>query len=210
MSDIRIYTGRGCGWAVRNYAALREKGVEFTAIPAVDGDGNKLPEFLAATPYGKTPVLVEGETTVFESTIINEYIDERYPQPPLMPDDPRERAAGRKWGHYCDNSLLPQLTVIARSKPADREAAVAALERPLDRLEATLLAVRSAGPYFFGDRFSLLDIAFHTFFTTLDAVRRQAASEHAVLPPMLHGWREAVRDRESIRYAETFRDTLAF
>jgi len=210
MSEIRIYTGRGCGWAVRNYAALREKDVEFTAIPAVDGDGNKHPAFLATTPYGKTPVLVDGITAVFESNIINEYIDERFPQPPLLPDDPRERAAARKWIHYCDNSLLPQLTTIARSEPAEREPAVVALEQQLAWFETTVLANRPAGPYFFGDRFSLLEIAFHTFYTTLGAVRAHAGDDRASLPSRMYGWQEAIRERESVRYAEAFRDALAF
>lgn len=210
MSDIRIYTGRGCGWAVRNYAALREKGAEFTAIPSVDARGNKLPEFLAASPYGKTPVLLDGATIVFESNIINEYIDERFPQPPLLPDDPRDRAAARKWIHYCDNSLLPRLTAIVRSEPAEREPAVAALEQQLDWFETTVLATRPAGPYFFGDRFSLLEIAFHTFYTTLGAVCAHAGDDRASLPTRMHGWQEAIRERESVRYAEAFREGLGF
>jgi glutathione S-transferase len=210
MSDIRIYTGRGCGWAVRNYAALREKRVDFTAIPAVDASGNKLPEFLATTPYGKTPVLVDETTTVFESNIINEYIDERFPHPPLLPDDPQDRAAARKWIHYCDNSLLPQLTVIARSETAERESAVARLEKQLDWFESTVLATRNPEPYFFGDRFSLLEIAFHTFYTSLDAVRAHAGNDTAALPPRMHAWAEAIRQRESVRYAETFREELGF
>lgn len=210
MSEIRIYTGRGCGWAVRNYAALHEKGVEFTAIPPVDAEGNKLPEFLAATPYGKTPVLLDGEISVFESNIINEYIDERFPQPPLLPDDPRDRAAARKWIHYCDNRLLPQLTTIARSGKDERDAAIARLEEQLDWFEAAVLVPRLEGPYFFGDRFSLLEIAFHTFYTTLGAVEAHGGDDMAALPPAMRDWRGAILERGSIRYAEAFRDGLGF
>jgi glutathione S-transferase len=184
--------------------------VEFTAIPAIDASGNKLSEFLATTPYGKTPVLVDAATTVFESNIINEYLDERFRQPPLMPDNPQDRAAARKWIHYCDNTLLPQLTAIARSGEDERAPVIARLQEQLDWFETAVLAPRFESPYFFGDGFSLLEIAFHTFYTSLDAVRTHAGNDAAILPPRMHAWAEAIRQRESVRYAEAFRGGLGF
>lgn len=211
MPDIRIYTSRGCGWAVRNYAALREKRVDFTAIPAVDAAGNKLVEFLAATPYGKTPVLLDGTTAVFESSLINDYIDDRFPEAPLMPDDVTGRAEARKWMHYCETRLLPQLTAIARAEgAAAREGALGGLQENMEWFEAAVLTTRFEGPYFFGERFSLLEIVFHTFFSTLDAVHGWAGESPRILQPLLLDWREAIAERESIRYAEDFRRNLGF
>ena len=210
MPDIRIYTGRGCGWAVRNYAALREKGVEFTAIPAVDGDRNKLPAFLAATPYGKTPVLIDGAISVFESNLINEYVDERFPQPPLMPDGPKDRVEARKWIHYCDQALIPQLSAIARAEPGDRGRVAAGLAERIRWVETMVLDRQFVGPYFFGECFSLLDIVFHTFFTTLDAIRTQRDDRGVTLPRGFVAWEEAIRARESIRFAEAFREAMEF
>ena len=119
MASVLLYTNRNCGWAVRNYAALIEKDVDFEAQPAADVDGNKSTEFLKLTPYAKTPVLVCGGHAVFESTLINEYIDERFPDPPLMPEGARERSNVRKWIHYCEHRLLPMLTTIARTRDPD-------------------------------------------------------------------------------------------
>ena len=77
MAEVTIYTSRTCGWAVRNYAALVEKGIEFDTVPAKGDDGEKLTAFLALTPYGKTPVLTYEGTAVFESSLINEFINDQ-------------------------------------------------------------------------------------------------------------------------------------
>lgn len=74
--------------------ALREKGVAFEArLPVGVGPGTGLePAFTAASPRAEVPALVDGDVSVFDSTIILDYVDERWPEPPLLPASPAERA----------------------------------------------------------------------------------------------------------------------
>src|SRR5262249_10123911 len=95
-------------WKVR--ICLAEKKLEYrTETPA---DREKDP-FKSLTPVGKMPVLVlEDGTPIFESTIINEYLQERYPRPPLMPNDPADRARARMFEDFCDLYLAPALRLV--------------------------------------------------------------------------------------------------
>ena len=83
--------------------ALRDKGVVFnTEVPESFGTGRNDGPFAAATPRGEVPVLIDGPTRVFESTVIMEYIEERWPDPPLLPRDPGARAVARMTEDVCD------------------------------------------------------------------------------------------------------------
>ena len=83
--------------------ALREKGVPFHAeLPADFGTGAADGPLARASPRAEVPVLIEGDVRIFESTIILEYIDERWPDPPLLPRDPAARAAARITEDVCD------------------------------------------------------------------------------------------------------------
>ncbi|MCJ2011583.1 glutathione S-transferase family protein [Methylobacterium sp. J-076] len=83
--------------------ALREKGVPFTAeLPESFGTGRSDGPFAAANPRTEVPVLIDGDTTIFESTVILEYVEERWPAPPLLPRDPAARAFARVTEDVCD------------------------------------------------------------------------------------------------------------
>lgn len=83
--------------------ALREKGVPFrTELPESFGTGNLDGPFAAANPRTEVPVLIDGDVTIFESTVILEYIEERWPEPPLLPRDPAARAFARVTEDVCD------------------------------------------------------------------------------------------------------------
>ena len=83
--------------------ALREKGLNFQAkVPETLGTGRTDGPFAAANPRAEVPVLIDGPTRVFESTVIMEYIEERWPEPPLLPRDPAARAFARMTEDVCD------------------------------------------------------------------------------------------------------------
>ena len=99
---------RLCEHPLSSYAqkikiALREKGVTFTAeVPDSFGTGRSDTPFAAANPRTEVPVLIDGDVTIFESTVILEYIEERWPEPPLLPRDPAARAFARLTEDVCD------------------------------------------------------------------------------------------------------------
>src|SRR5688572_7642704 len=77
----------------RTRVVLYEKTIPYETVPVdLVAKEQKKPEFLKMNPYGKVPVLVDGDTILYESCIINEYLEERYPEPPLLPRDPGQRA----------------------------------------------------------------------------------------------------------------------
>ena len=211
MAEVMIYTCRYCGWAVRNYAALIEKGVSFDTVPAKDDNGSKLGTFLSLTPYGKTPVLSHAGTAVFESHLINEYIDEQFPDPPLLPDDPGSRSESRKWTHYCENSLLPALTRIAKAPDDEvRELAIAEFVSRMNWFARRVMTSNWHGPYFFGEKFSLLDLVFSTLFQTTREIE-QALTIPLPLPnEAMRRWAENVLARPSLRSAKAIREKLEF
>ena len=88
-----LYSGTTCPFSQRCRLVLFEKGMDFE-VRDVDLF-NKPEEISAMNPYGQVPILVERELILYESNIINEYIDERFPHPQLMPADPLMRARAR-------------------------------------------------------------------------------------------------------------------
>ncbi len=211
MADVTIYTSRNCGWALRNYAALIEKGISFNTVPAKDDAGTKLDAFLSLTPYGKTPVLSYEGTTVFESCLINEFIDEQFPDPPLLPDDPGSRSNSRNWTHYCENSLFPMLTQISKA-PNDnaRMPSVAEFSARMSWFATHALPANWRGPYFFGEQFSLLDLVFSTLFQTTGEIERAANILLPLPNEAMQRWADNVLARPSLRSAAEIREELEF
>jgi RNA polymerase-associated protein len=90
-------------YAQKVKVALREKHIAFTAeIPTDLGSGTTAGAFKAANPRAEVPVLVDGSAQIFDSTVIMEYIEERWPEPPLLPRDPAARAFARITEDVCD------------------------------------------------------------------------------------------------------------
>ena len=125
----------------------------------------KPPEMLAKHPLGKVPYLDDGELTIFDSTVINEYLDERYPTPRLMPSDPAARMRVREAEQFADEAMLvgsmPPIWMPYWSEPAKRNAEQMQkgrdllLTRDLPFLDK-LLERAGAGGYVCGE-FSLAD-----------------------------------------------------
>ena len=103
--------------------ALTEKDLSYEKV-FVDLTKNeqKTPEFLRLNPYAKVPVLIDDDEIVYDSTIINEYLEDEYPHPPLMPTQSGERARVRMFEDFADNSFTAQgnLLVAELRKPAEQ------------------------------------------------------------------------------------------
>jgi glutathione S-transferase/RNA polymerase-associated protein len=95
-------------YAQKNKIAMREKGVEFEArTPMGIGSGSALAEFERVSPLREVPALVDGDFSLFDSRLILEYIEDRWPEPALLPRDPRERAQARRIEQVMDRHYEP-------------------------------------------------------------------------------------------------------
>jgi glutathione S-transferase len=92
---------------MRTRMVLHEKGIDFE-VHEVDLS-NKSEEFLSVSPYGKVPVLRVNGSSLYESNIVNEYLDEVYDSPKLMPENPEERASVRSWMAFADDYFCPSV-----------------------------------------------------------------------------------------------------
>src|SRR5215470_655257 len=95
---ITLYDAVPSSNSDRSKIVLQEKGLPYKRVTLnLANKDQKRPEFLKLNPYGKVPVLDDDGKILFESCIINEYLDEKYPNPPFMPRDPYLRGAEGFW-----------------------------------------------------------------------------------------------------------------
>jgi maleylacetoacetate isomerase len=149
---------------------LRLKGVEHHVIPVSmvkSGGEQHGAEYRAINPQGLLPTYSDHDLVLTQSLAILEYLDERYPDPPLLPQDPRLRARARQYAQIiaCDLQPLTNLRVLAYLRNTLKADATARslwmrhwLLEALDGLELWLTAERRSGPYCVGDQVTLADI----------------------------------------------------
>lgn len=122
---------------------------------------NKPKDLLELNPYAKVPVLVDGDGVIYESAIVNEYLDEKYPTIRLMPTTPLQRAKARIWIDFFNSRVHPAAHDIVHDKEPDK--AKKRMHEHLHALEREMAGKR----YIVGD-YSLADVTFIPFY-----VRRQ-------------------------------------
>ena len=152
--------------------ALLEKGLEFERINVdLSKREQKQPEYLKIHPFGQVPALDDEGFIVYDSTIINEYLEDEYPYPPLMPKDSEGRARARMMEDFRDTHFNPPCVKIIyemRKPEGERVADVIAtakadINKCFDRIERAL-----QGKEYLAGSFSLADIAFMANFDLLD------------------------------------------
>jgi RNA polymerase-associated protein len=145
---------------------LFEKGMDFE-IRDVDLF-NKPEDIAVMNPYGQVPILVERDLILYESNIINEYIDERFPHPQLMPGDPVDRARVRLFLLNFEKELFTHVSVLeSRQIKGNEKAAEKARAYIRDRL-TQLAPVFLKNKFMLGDSFSMLDVAIAPLLWRLD------------------------------------------
>ena len=151
-SVMTLYSAPTDPWSHRTRLVLAEKGI---AIELVDVDMAKLPEdLLDLNPYHSVPTLVDRDLVLYDSRVIIEYLDERFPHPPLMPIDPVTRAQFRVALYRVERDWY----ALARDIEADPEGKVAAHSRKvLGEAISASAEVFKAKPFFLSDEFSLVD-----------------------------------------------------
>jgi stringent starvation protein A len=159
---MTLYSGTVCPFSQRCRIVLYEKGMDFQII---DVDVLNKPEDLAVmNPYNKVPVLVERDLILHEANIINEYIDERFPHPQMMPADPVMRGRTRLFLHRFEQELFSHIEAIEGGGQKAADKARIAIRDNLSQL-APLFAKQK---FMLGDEYSMLDVAIAPLLWRLD------------------------------------------
>ncbi|QDC43342.1 glutathione S-transferase N-terminal domain-containing protein [Methylophilus medardicus] len=150
---MRLYSGTVDPYSHRCRIVLFEKGMDFEVI---DVDlTNKTEDLAILNPYGEVPVLVERDLVLSEANIINEYIDERFPHPQLMPADPVMRARARLFLYNFEKDLFSHIKDIESN---DEQVSERARKVVRDNL-TQLVPIFAKQSYLMGDEYSMLDVA---------------------------------------------------
>ncbi len=150
---MTLYSGTTDPYSHRCRIVLFEKGMDFQVI---DVDLANKPEDLAViNPHNEVPVLVERDLVLQQANIINEYIDERFPHPQLMPADPVMRARARLFLHNFEEQLFSHIADIESGDQKLADKARAAIRDNLTQI----VPLFTKQQYMLGDEFSMLDVA---------------------------------------------------
>jgi glutathione S-transferase len=196
---IKLYDFKSSPNCQRVKVVLAEKNLPYDIISIDLRKGEqKKPEYLKLNPYGKVPVLMDDSTVLYESCIINEYLNEKYPTPPLMPADFGKRAQVRILIDYgmahLDGPYQKLRMELMKERTAQDPLVVDAAKSDLRNLLQHLESEIGDRPYLCGD-FSLVDAALIPRFIRLEGF--------GVLPdsslPRLGKYLQRMKERPSVR-----------
>lgn len=208
MAKVELFSFEACPYAQRTRMVLIEKGIAFD-LTEIDLF-NRPAWFHDVSPYGKVPVLRHDGHVVYESGIVNQYLDEAFPQPPMMPADAFGRAQARIWMDYCETRFL----TAAHRLMAERGNG-AKLAENRDKLTEVLRFIEheglrklGKGPCWMGGTEpTLVDFHFLPFFERFAVYEELAGAQWPDDCTRLRQWYEAMGERRS--FIET-RHTLDF
>jgi glutathione S-transferase/RNA polymerase-associated protein len=199
-------------YAMKVKMALLEKGLEFQAIlPDGMANGTAGGAFVDASPRAEVPALVDGEIKVFDSTVILEYLEDKWPSPALLPKTPAERARVRMIEDVMDGLYEPnnwgvlEVTRFKRASGALADQMVGYAKSNIDQLQHWLDGQLGGKPWFNGESFGWGDIACAPY------INRSAA--YGYTPPAgseLADWLVRVNQRPSVaKVIEQMRQVIA-
>jgi glutathione S-transferase len=179
---LTLYDAARCPYCARVRILLAEKAIPYETVEI---DLQNRPKWLyEKNPVGKVPVLEEDGFVLPESRVILEYLEERHPEPPLLPPNPAERALVRLWIERFSGLSRPYYRVVFDGDRAE------ALDAELAKLDSAL----AASPFLGGTRFSLADIAYFPWVIRAEARARVDLGRHE----NLSGWLGRLAERPSI------------
>jgi glutathione S-transferase len=198
---LKLYSGPLSMFGAKAEIALREKGLSFelemVAFSQAAGYSPRHPEVLRVNPKRQVPVLIDGAVEIFDSTQIFEYLEHRWPDPPLWPASPAARAGARQLEHASDEVFFPHVIRLmglrASPDPVNSTDWVQAREG-IDGYYAKLERLLAGREYLAGE-YSYADIAFYMaqFFAARHTVPMSTAH------PGLLAWRRRMAARPAVR-----------
>ncbi|NEO86048.1 MAG: glutathione S-transferase family protein [Spirulina sp. SIO3F2] len=199
MANRKLYYSRLSNNARRVWIALLEKGLDFELVPVQLTGEQFNPEFLALNPFHHIPVLVDDGFRVLESVAIMDYLEAKYPTPPLLPSGPQALAKVRMIEMVQLNEMVPATfpllrhTVGIKVDPPTLAAAHQQVQTILDFYESQL-----AGDYFVGEQFTCADIMAGISIVILTMFLDVSIADF----PKLQTWAERVQMRESFQQTQ--------
>lgn len=193
-TNLTLVSHKLCPYVQRAAIVLAEKGIAFERI---DIDlANKPDWFLKVSPLGKTPVLLADGMPIFESAAICEYLDDTV-SPTLHPQDALERARHRGWMEF-GSVLLNAIGGFYNAPHTDSLLAkVADIRSKFEQIELEL----TDGPYFAGERVTLVDAVFAPVFRYFDVFEQIEDFGFFARTPRVRAWRLALAARASVQGA---------
>lgn len=203
---LTLYFGSGSPFAWKVWLALEHKGIAYTPKRlSFDADETRKPEFLAINPRGRVPTIVDDGFALYESNAICEYLEEQYPQKPLLPKDAKGRALVRRLVGEADDSLYKAgsdlMSKVLYTAPAERDRK--AIDEAKEKLRAELAYWRD---YLKGDFFtgvlSLADYAVYPYLRIGVRVEERVPGlglKREELPANLAAWMKRI---EALPYFE--------
>ncbi|MEH2291762.1 glutathione S-transferase family protein [Nostoc sp.] len=198
MAEIKIYSALVCPYAHRSRLVLQEKGIDFDLIEI--NLQNKPDGFTDISPYGKVPAIAHNNHRVWESAVINEYLNEVFPNPPLLPNSPIAKAQARIWIDFANTKFVPAFSALLRSPDIQQqEAAKQELYKHLEFIENEALGKLSGeGLYWFGEFISLVDFTFYPWFERWSALKHYRGFALPEEFTRLRRWKHALKQHDSV------------
>ncbi|GAA6150794.1 glutathione S-transferase N-terminal domain-containing protein [Pseudoteredinibacter isoporae] len=171
---------------------LAEKGV---SVDIIDVDPDNKPEELAdLNPYNDLPTLVDRDLSLYESKVMMEYLDERFPHPPLLPVYPVARAQSRLWMHRIEKDWSPMVDTILSGKSKE---AVAKARKDLKDSLLAIAPIFSEMPFFMSEEFTLVDCCLAPILWRLDLMEIKMPVSKQTQP--LHDYMGRLFEREAFQ-----------
>ena len=202
MPEVELISAAVCPFAQRTRLALVEKQIPF-ALTEIDLE-TKPGWFLDVSPYEKVPVLRCDGRVVWESAVINEFIEDTFPEPPLLPRAPFQRALARIWIDFANVTLVPLFyKLLLEQNPSGQRALAGRMRDRLLFMETEGLGKCGGGadgaPYWLGADLSLVDLTFYPFFERWPAIVHYRGLEVPRECARLRRWLEAMGERDSVK-----------
>lgn len=190
-----------CPFVQRSVITLNEKNVDFD-VTYIDLE-NKPDWFLKISPLGKVPVLKVDDHVLFESSVINEYLDEVSP-PSIHPKEPLKKAFNRAWIEFCSNLTgLAYFISVAQDEEEFNKR-----KNDIIKNYTILEDILKHGKFFNGDEFSLIDSSFAPFFMRMYYIDKLRDTKTIDNFPKIKNWSKNLLERDSVKNSvvEDFED----
>ena len=193
--SLILHSYRRCPYAIRVRMTLEEKELSYSVIE--EKLSLKSEALLRLHPEGRVPLLLHGTQVLYESSIITEYIDDRFPDPPLMPHSAEGKAQARLWTYSCNTVFKPAVDAYKYQwkelDQTEKDGLKKKLLNYLARLENSL----KQNPFLLGETLTLADIHVFPFFRQVTLAEKTIPELHE--SPILNHWLSRITSRPSFQ-----------